>query len=85
MNEKITITSGGDVSAAGKYPAVNVSHKSRSNSSSVDLEIETEKGRALGTVAVDYFDGQLRVFIYLAEDEEPTHKVCLKKFSSTTD
>lgn len=74
MKETNTIECGGE----DTFPPLVIRQQNGTNS--VDLEIKTDKGTAVGTLAVDYFDGNLRVFIYLPEEDEPVHNIFVKKF-----
>ena len=78
--EKITkITSDGDGKTA--FPELCVAQTHQANS--VDWKITDAQGNEIGNVALDYFDGKLRLFVWQPGDEEPSHKVHLKTFQET--
>lgn len=68
MNNKTTITGEG-----ANFPELTVAQITQG--SGLDLIVTDETGKDIGTVALDYFYGKLRVFVYLPEDDEPSHTV----------
>lgn len=56
-----------------KFPQLTVSQLAQGNG--IDLIVTDDAGNDVGTVVLDYFYGRLRVFVYLPEDQEPTHTV----------
>ena len=58
------------------FPSLTVSQKTQPTG--IDLNITDEKGNDVGNVVLDYFCGRVRVFVYLTEDDEPTHTVHIK-------
>ena len=55
------------------FPRLTVSQKTQATG--IDLNITDENGNDVGTVVLDYFCGRVRVFVYMPEDDEPTHTV----------
>lgn len=58
------------------FPQLTVLQMAQGNG--IDLIVTDETGKDVGTVVIDYFYGRLRVFVYMPEDEEPTHTVHIR-------
>lgn len=71
--EKIAIRSEG-----GSFPALVVTQKNQSNG--IDLNISDEHGNNIGTVALDFFAGQLRIFVWQPSGQEPSQTISIKSF-----
>ena len=65
-------------SEGGSFPALVVTQKNQSNG--IDLNVSDEHGNNIGTVALDYFAGQLRIFIWQPSDQEPSQTISIKSF-----
>lgn len=68
MSKETVITGEGE-----NFPQLKVSQLAQGNG--IDLIVTDDAGNDVGTVVLDYFYGRLRVFVYLPEDQEPTHTV----------
>lgn len=71
MSKETVITGEGD-----NFSQLKVSQSARGTG--IDLIVTDETGSDVGTVVLDYFYGRLRVFVYLPEDQEPTHTVHIR-------
>lgn len=72
--EKITISS----EVTGDFPALVVTQKSQPNG--IDLKVSDGHGNDVGTIALDYFEGHLRIFVWQPTDEEPSQQISVKTF-----